>query len=300
MAIADLPEALTMYGDEQESRNGTVIALRQPIMVGFTDPWQRVLLCPYRRSNPFLMLIDGLSILTNVNLLSPFTKFLPRYADYSDDGTTIRAHYGRRLSFQLDLIVRMLEREPNSRRAVLQIWNSNADLGINSKDIPCNLMVIPRIVDHGGNQGPVLDLTVVNRSNDLYWGLLGANVVQFSFLQEFLAERLMVPMGVLTHVSTNLHVYTGFGPGASPDVAKFGSMNLDYPPKRYELGDNIRHEVGLMMMALDRKLPPPLFTSPFMEQVVAPMLDAWERRSAKHLPDTVDWFVAAKMWFKEV
>lgn len=52
-----------------------------------------------------------------------------------------------------------------------------------------------------------LDLTVTNRSNDLVWGLLGANVVHFSFLQEYLAARLGVSVGLYHHFTNNLHVY---------------------------------------------------------------------------------------------
>jgi hypothetical protein len=53
-----------------------------------------------------------------------------------------------------------------------------------------------------------LDMTVLNRSNDLVWGLLGANTVHFSFLQEYLAGLLRLEVGTYHQVTNNLHVYT--------------------------------------------------------------------------------------------
>jgi len=51
-------------------------------------------------------------------------------------------------------------------------------------------------------------MTVCNRSNDMILGMLGANVVHFSFLQEYLACCIGVQVGVYNQFSNNLHVYT--------------------------------------------------------------------------------------------
>jgi hypothetical protein len=53
-----------------------------------------------------------------------------------------------------------------------------------------------------------LDMTVTNRSNDMLWGAYGANAVHFSYLQEFVAAAIGVPVGTYYQVSNNLHVYT--------------------------------------------------------------------------------------------
>lgn len=63
----------------------------------------------------------------------------------------------------------------------------------------------------------VLDMTVLNRSNDLVWGMLGANYVHFSFLQEYMAARLGVEVGRYTQFSNNLHVYTENNSGFHPE-----------------------------------------------------------------------------------
>jgi hypothetical protein len=53
----------------------------------------------------------------------------------------------------------------------------------------------------------VLDITVCCRSNDIIWGAYGANAVQFSVLQEYLAARVGVGVGRYYQVSNNFHVY---------------------------------------------------------------------------------------------
>ena len=61
----------------------------------------------------------------------------------------------------------------------------------------------------GTGFGRVLDMTVTNRSNDLVWGMLGANYVHFTMLQEYMAARIGVEVGRYHHFTNNLHCYTG-------------------------------------------------------------------------------------------
>ncbi|MCG8431705.1 MAG: thymidylate synthase, partial [Candidatus Omnitrophica bacterium] len=113
---------------------------------------------------------------------------------------------------QLERIIRHLSDNPESRRAVLQMWNVEDDLLKidDSKDVCCNLSAMFSIRSEltGFLDGKTfLDMTVTNRSNDLIWGTLGANVVHFSFLQEYIAGRLGISMGKYYHFTNNLHVY---------------------------------------------------------------------------------------------
>src|SRR6185369_9893998 len=94
-----------------------------------------------------------------------------------------------------------LSRDKHNRQAVLQIWDATMDLDAQTKDKPCNDLIFCR-TDRG-----VLDITVCNRSNDIIWGAYGANAVQFSVLQEYLAARIGIPMGEYTQFSFNYHAY---------------------------------------------------------------------------------------------
>ena len=72
-----------------------------------------------------------------------------------------------------------------------------------SKDVCCNTCVYFSINERGS-----LDMTVCNRSNDLVWGMLGANVVHFSILQEYMAAKIGIRVGTYHQFTNNLHVYT--------------------------------------------------------------------------------------------
>ncbi len=91
-----------------------------------------------------------------------------------------------------------------------------------SKDVCCNLSVMFSLRADPDNWSReldmerlvmtevrpyLLDMTVTNRSNDMVWGMLGANYVHFTFLQEYVAARLGVEAGKYHHFTNNLHVY---------------------------------------------------------------------------------------------
>lgn len=136
---------------------------------------------------------------------------------------------------QLKVIADHLRRKPESRRAVLEMWSVHSDLLRieTSKDVCCNTHVYfsveqgvcqkckgtgivggfdeyPCSVCHGKphDQPALLNITVCNRSNDLVWGMLGANVVHFSFLQEYMARSIGLKVGKYHQFTNNLHVYT--------------------------------------------------------------------------------------------
>jgi hypothetical protein len=132
--------------------------------------------------------------------------FLPSLAQFSDDGKTFHGAYGYRLAKafgfdQLEKAVELLTVKPDTRQVVLSIWHPQLDLGMATKDTPCNDMIMLDIV------GGALNMTVNNRSNDAIWGAYGANAVQFSMIQEWLAARIGVEVGKYVQQSNNFHVY---------------------------------------------------------------------------------------------
>ena len=290
-AISILPQRIMREGRKENSRNGPVISYDMPLTITTKRPWERVLLCPRRRANPFLFLLDGLSILSRVNLVKPFADITPRFKNYSDDGVTLRGHYGKRLADQIPEAIQMLRAEPNSRRVTMSIWDAALDLACDSKDIPCNVHVNLRIVDNE------LDLTVFNRSNDILWGMLGANIVQFSFLQEYIARSLRIPMGRLHQISTNAHIYTEFGPGKwMLDFTHVTDMARTVPLDDKDLIE----ELNMMFMRLSEPGKPTFEPcgNRFLDNVVFPMLAAWHQKDLSILdvfPDC-DWFQAARMY----
>lgn len=205
-----LPMALDLLneeGQESNSRNGRVLRLFEPVTTVYLKPQERVIFWPQRDANPFLHLYEAMWMLAGRKDVRPLMAFTKHFQNYSDDGVTLHDAYGYRWRHwfhrdQLDIVVKMLTENPNDRRCVIQMWDACSDLDRNGLAVPCNLTATVQLNRYGA-----LNLVVFNRSNDIVWGCYGANAVHFSFLQEYLAHRIGVPMGTYTQVSVNWHGY---------------------------------------------------------------------------------------------
>lgn len=189
----------------EPSRNGPVLALPEPIILTYERPWERVLFHYGRDANPVFHLMESLWMLAGRRDVFFPAQFNSRIGQYSDDGDVFNAAYGHRWRRhfgrdQLLEVIEMLRADPHTRQAVLQMWDAD-DLLKSTRDKACNMSVV------FDRRGGALNMTVFNRSNDLWWGALGANAVHFSILQEFVALALGVRVGVYRQVSNNMHLY---------------------------------------------------------------------------------------------
>lgn len=196
-------------GVPRDSRNGPVLQMPTPVTTVYQRPMERVVFWPQRDANPFFHLYEAMWMLDGRNDLEGVARYAKQMREYSDDGKTINGSaygYRWRSAFdptdQLREVVRMLRANVNERRAILQMWDASTDLGSSSKDVPCNTTASVQINTEGA-----LDLTVFCRSNDIVWGAYGANAVHFSFLLEYLARCIGVPVGQYYQVSINWHGY---------------------------------------------------------------------------------------------
>lgn len=173
-------------------------------------PIRNVSFDPVRDANPFFHFLEALWIIKGREDVRFLAHLLPRMADFSDDGETFHGAYGHRLRHwvseggaddQIEEAIRLFKQSPTTRQVVLGIWNPTWDLGQVTKDLPCNDTLMLKI-RHGR-----LNITVCNRSNDAVLGCYGANAVQFSMLQMYLAARIGVEVGTYCQVSDSFHVY---------------------------------------------------------------------------------------------
>lgn len=211
----DMFKEITSNGTLQESRNGNTIEVLDFKTI-VTNPRKRCVGGYGRDINVFFLLAEALWIWSGRNDVKFLDIFNSQLKQYSDDGVVYHAPYGFRMRKfdvrsseseistgfdQLSTVIRMLDNDHSDRRAVIQIWNARLDLGVASKDIPCNDMWMLKIRDGK------LHTTIQNRSNDLNLGLT-TNIFQFSFLSEIIANMLGVELGNQTHNSQSLHVYS--------------------------------------------------------------------------------------------
>lgn len=192
---------------EEESRNGPVLTSPFPVMLQMYNPKERVLFDPVRRANPFFHLVEFIWMMAGSNDVRFIEQFNSRYREYAEPNTDIIwAAYGHRwrVAFGIDQIPRLVEHlraSPGSRRAVLGMWNPATDLE-DHRDLPCNTTIYFRYHKSMG-----LDMTVLNRSNDLVWGALGANIVHMTMLHEFIAKASGMALGTYRVFTNNLHIY---------------------------------------------------------------------------------------------
>ena len=196
----------TLNLQPEQTRNGPALVHPELVTTVYTCPAERVLFHGGRDANPIFHLMESIWMLAgrrDVGFLSLFNRTINQY---SDDGKNFNAAYGYRWRHhfgrdQLDEVIKMLRRDPASRQAVIQIWD-HADLSKKTKDKACNTQIVFDV------RQDRLNMTVFNRSNDIWWGAYGANAVHFSVLQEFVAAATGHRMGVYRQVSNNFHLYT--------------------------------------------------------------------------------------------
>jgi len=249
--------------------------------------------------------------------------------DFSDDGKEFNAAYGFRWKHnfgydkwmdtaigkmsqwteidQLKTIIDQLKRKPDSRRCWLEIWDVQQDL-INiddSKDLACNVGASFRINPATG----ALDISVHNRSNDMIWGCLGANVVQFSILLEYMAAHIGVPVGKYHQITDDLHIYqaTWF-----PDRWLEAEGNeLNVPRQHVPLVKDpaiFDQEVVKFVDLSPHERTITNWKEPFLQHVATPMCHVFNLHKDRHYDMAIkgielikaeDWSLAATQWVEK-
>jgi hypothetical protein len=199
---------LKQYGEWCETRTGKVLEYPEPVTTKYLHPKERVLFSPIRDANPFFHLFEAFWMLDGQEDVDYVKFFNKRMMDYSDDGWRLNGAYGYRWRRyfhrdQLDLVVSHLIDDPNSRRAVVAMWDPE-DLKRSIEDysdVPCNTHIYFK------RKNDKLNMTILCRSNDVIWGAYGANAVHFSILQEYMASQIGIEIGDYYQVSDSYHVY---------------------------------------------------------------------------------------------
>jgi thymidylate synthase len=300
---------LRTAGLEEDSRNGKVVVSPGPVATTYLHPRERVLFNPSRDANPFFHFFEALWMLAGRNDVDFLAQFNSRIATYSDDGKVLAGAYGFRWlqHFNIDQLQRvegMLKKDPNTRRAVVSMWDPTMDLGHPGNDRPCNTHIYFNV------RNDALSMMVCCRSNDMIWGAYGSNVVHFSFLQEYLAGRLGLSVGVYTQMSFNAHVYTEIC-DVKNTISPITRIDDRYPQlSGYEFPMMITHEDKYLWDDdlydfFERGITEPPNHAPrtqFFREVVHPMYRLWEGRRTSRVLELAeqvlapDWRMACLEW----
>ena len=205
---------LAAVGVPMPSRAGDVLVAPGPVTTVYERPTERVLFWPERDANPFFHMFEALWMLGGRNDLTYLTQFVKRFTDFSDDGKILHGAYGYRWRHHWDFdqvarVIAYLKRNPLGRRGVISMWDPAADLREDEvmRDVPCNVTIMFTPFYGRRDEPNQLHMTVINRSNDIIWGLYGANAAHMSMLQEYVATHLGLVVGNMTTISNNFHAY---------------------------------------------------------------------------------------------
>jgi thymidylate synthase len=236
---------------EEVSPRGKLTYELQPAIHHIYSPAKKLCSIPGRKANPFFNMAENLWIIAgrgNAEWVCSFNNKLKEFQ--LDEGhVDFNAPYGRRIRFankhreeeltinkinffnmkkipQVDQLLHCylsLKSDPDSRQAVVSLWNPLIDYVVHeTKDRPCNTTIYFKI------RNGKLNMTVSNRSNDIHLGLYGVNFVQFAHIQEFMAASLNVGIGTYTHLSDSLHVYADSQHTDNINNSKYGFDIYDY------------------------------------------------------------------------
>ena len=252
-----LHQGLTLMqrsGIARDSRDGAVCVLMQPVTTAHMKPHHRVIFSRARDANPFFHLFESMWMLAGEQNARWLDRYVKNFSSrYGDEHGNIHGAYGARwngwfvdmmddrghdhMPDQLRVVTDLLRKDPNSRQVVLTMWSPLDDLGTDVRDRPCNTHIYFRVRDL--STGPLLDMTVCCRSNDMIMGAYGANVVHMSILMEYISASIGIPMGIYYQVSNDFHAY-------ERDLQRFGDLNQSIPR---------------FLSAYDSVSPSPLFTT---------------------------------------
>ncbi len=305
---------LKAAGQREESRNGGVIVAPGPVVTEYFRPQERVLFNEKRDCNHVFHLMEAIWMLGGQNKIDFLLPFNSKFGQYAETNGKVHGAYGYRWrnAFGNDQIIEVvaeLTENPNSRRAVMAMWDPDKDLGADKRDLPCNTHIYFDLRDDK------LNMTVCNRSNDILWGCYGANVVHMSMLQELIACWLKKPMGMYRQFSNNFHAYSD-----NAQVAEFllsPPMDEDWYSRKEPIGDGV---VPYPLIDYGKGDNPLLFldectkfcenpdfkpTSSFLYEIARPLRSIYLSRKAGvtgwrdvlyAMPSHNDWVVATRQW----
>lgn len=233
-ALIGISREVLKHGVARKTRGFDCIEFQEPVTIKITNPTDRYINIPERKWAKTLPFVESLWIASGTNHMELVGHYAKNMYTFSDDQQFMRAAYGPRIRCfsgfatdykiqhptyrnviagyaktvdQLKFVVESLQRDIASRQALITIhdpvkddYDSDDVLKV-TKDTPC-CRSLQFLVNNGK-----LDCILTIRSNDLIWGFSAVNVFNFTFMQEYVANILGLPVGNYYHIANNLHFY---------------------------------------------------------------------------------------------
>ncbi|MFD4475130.1 thymidylate synthase [Streptomyces sp. NPDC058471] len=217
---------------------------RERLGAGFQvrHPVQRHVALPGRRSNLVFNFAEALWYLSGSAGLDLVAHYAPSIRRYSSDGVTLTGTaYGPRIfdyrGTGLDQwrnVIDVLADDPDSKRAVVQIFHPGELREPGNIDVACTLAL--QFMLREGR----LHAVGYMRANDAYRGMV-SDVFSFTFLLEMLARQLGAEVGSYVHQVGSLHVYDSDAPLVERVLREGADDTGPKPFPTMPAGDNWPH-----------------------------------------------------------
>lgn len=197
---------IRVNGSLQKSERGDTREMLGAHLV-LTNPLDRIDTHQWRKMNFPFAIGEWLAMMHGYDGIDFFTKFIKSYDQYSSDHMHLDGAYGLRIrngstsASDIDAVIDKLKDKPESRRAVLSIYNGTDLYGAGGLNTPCTLSIQFLL------RQDKLNMIVNMRSNDLDYGLTN-DIVVFTMLHEYVANKLGAQAGFYHHMVGSLHYYT--------------------------------------------------------------------------------------------
>lgn len=194
-----LLELVTRHGEKVTSQYGDTIELRNASIV-LHDPHDALPSGINRGFSPGLVAFESLMLIGGFMDDERTTDVVPSMDRFKEDNGQFWGSYGRRTRDQLAAIVRKLQCDPDTRQAVVTVWDPALDAQGGKRDHPCTIALQFLIRDDK------LSLCTTMRSNDVWWGW-AHDAGQFTSLQLTVANVLGIEPGPYVHNAKSFHLY---------------------------------------------------------------------------------------------
>jgi thymidylate synthase len=195
----DLVQHVLKYGKEAAPRGMKTREIEDAV-IRINDVKHTLPLGVGRGTVPGIGAVEACQLLAGAATPKLVIAVGPMFKNYAEDNGMFHGAYGARTQDQYAPVIERLKKDPDSRQAVVTIWDPVLDLLPEKRDYPCTVLHQFRIRDNK------LNMSVYMRSNDVWLGA-AYDFFQFTRVQIAMASVLGVAPGSYTHHVGSLHIY---------------------------------------------------------------------------------------------
>ena len=161
-----------------------------------------------RGLNPRVAAVEALQLIGGFQDSNLMVWASPEFEVFREDDGTFWGGYGERIGTQLHDVIRKLNEDPDTRQAVITLWDPSRDNQRGKRDYPCTVTLGFKLLtpETSAISRRTLELNVLMRSNDVWLGT-PYDIFQFTQLQLTVAHLLGAQVGVYRHTTWSLHLY---------------------------------------------------------------------------------------------